>query len=57
MVSPGVLESGKLPEGMKVPEAFIGKAQDVTAAICFLVSEEARMITGIHLIVGGGWKV
>ena len=31
------------------------KVEDIAAAVCFLVSDEASMITGTILPVDGGW--
>jgi NAD(P)-dependent dehydrogenase (short-subunit alcohol dehydrogenase family) len=31
--------------------------EEVAAAICFLLSDEASFITGVHLPVDGGWLV
>lgn len=34
----------------------VGQPQDVVGAVVFLASQEARYITGQHLIVDGGWR-
>ncbi len=33
----------------------VGRPEDVAAAISFLLSDDASWITGIHLLVDGGW--
>lgn len=39
----------------RIPLARLAGVDDVAAAICFLVSDGARMITGTSLVVDGGW--
>lgn len=41
----------------RIPLGMIGEVSDVTGAVRFLLSEEARMITGHVLAVDGGWTV
>lgn len=57
MVSPGLMEGGKLPENIKVPMGRLGRPRDIAAAVRFLVSDEAGYITGENIIVSGGWKL
>ena len=57
MVSPGLMEGGLLPEARSVPGGRLGKFEDVSSAVLFLISEEAGFITGTNLIVAGGWKL
>jgi len=57
MVSPGLIEGGVLPEDRDVPAGRLGTFDDVSNAVLFLVSEQARYITGTNLIVSGGWKI
>jgi 3-oxoacyl-[acyl-carrier protein] reductase len=57
MVSPGLMEGGQLPSGLKLKEGQIGRAEDVAEAIAFLCSERASKITGANLIVAGTWKM
>jgi len=57
MVSPGLMEGGILPESKSVPRGRLGKFEDVSSAVLFLVSEEADFISGTNLIVAGGWKI
>jgi 3-oxoacyl-[acyl-carrier protein] reductase len=57
MVSPGLMEGGILPESKSVPRGRLGKLEDISSAVLFLVSEEADFISGTNLIVAGGWKI
>lgn len=38
-----------------IPLGRLAKVEDVASAVCFLVSDEANMITGTTLSVDGGW--
>lgn len=57
MVSPGLMEGGVLPKDHNIPAGRLGRFEDVSSAVLFLVSEEARYITGSNIIVSGGWKI
>jgi 3-oxoacyl-[acyl-carrier protein] reductase len=57
MVSPGLMEGGVLPKDDQVPVGRLGKYDDVSSALLFLVSEDASFVTGTNLIVAGGWKL
>jgi len=57
MVSPGLVEGGILPESKNIPRGRLGKFEDVSRAVLFLVSEDADFITGTNLVVAGGWKI
>lgn len=57
MVSPGLLEDGELPRSFDVPMGRLGRFEEVTPAVKFLVSEDAAYITGVNLVVAGGWKL
>jgi 3-oxoacyl-[acyl-carrier protein] reductase len=57
MVSPGLLEGGILPKAHNIAEGAVGTFADVANAVGFLVSEEARVVTGTNLIVAGTWKM
>lgn len=57
MVSPGLVEGGILPESKNIPRGRLGKFEDVSRAVLFLVSEDADFITGTNLVVAGGWKM
>ncbi len=39
----------------KVPMKRMGKPEDIAPAVSFLLSDEARYITGHNLVVDGGW--
>ena len=65
-IAPGAINTpmisdAKLPEGAidamlkGVPLRRIGKAEEVSAAVVFLASDEASYITGATLHVDGGW--
>jgi 3-oxoacyl-[acyl-carrier protein] reductase len=60
-ISPGFIDSGNpLPAELesiaqRVPAGYIGTVDDAVGAVRFLVSDEARYVTGSNLQVGGGW--
>ena len=62
-VSPGLIDDGRLaerwPEGVDrwlaaAPLGRLGTPEDVADAVAFLVSDQARWITGVDLVVDGG---
>ena len=59
-VSPGGIFDNQNPVFIKnyehkVPLRRMGKPDDIAPAVSFLLSDEARYITGHNLIVDGGW--
>jgi 3-oxoacyl-[acyl-carrier protein] reductase len=56
MVSPGLLDGGRLPAG-KIPRGALGTYAAAANAVCYLASEAAGAITGTNLIVAGAWKM
>ena len=63
-VSPGLVRTtatrqiweadGGAAAGANIPVGRLTEPDDVAAAVCFLLSDEARQITGITLDVDGG---
>jgi NAD(P)-dependent dehydrogenase (short-subunit alcohol dehydrogenase family) len=63
-VSPGLVRTtatraiwesdGGASAGSKLPVGRLTESEDIAAAVCFLLSDEARQITGITLDVDGG---
>lgn len=62
-ISPGFIDSGSAPPGelagmaKKIPAGYVGEVKDTVAAVRFLLSEEARYITGSNIHVSGGWGI
>ena len=62
-ISPGFIDSGSAPPGeldgmaKKVPAGYIGEVKDTVSAVKFLLSEEARYITGTNIHVSGAWGI
>lgn len=62
-ISPGfVASSGLSPEDLaaiapQIPAGRLGGAEDITAVIRFLLSDEAAYVNGANIQVSGGWGV
>jgi len=62
-ISPGFIDSGSAPPGelagmaKKIPAGYVGEVKDTVAAVRFLLSEEARYVTGTNIHVSGGWGI
>jgi len=62
-ISPGFVDSGgsdpaELQKMVpRIPAGYVGSVDDVVAAARFLLSEEARYVTGANIHVSGGWGV
>jgi 3-oxoacyl-[acyl-carrier protein] reductase len=62
-ISPGFIDSGGTPaaelEAMRprIPAGYVGSVDDAVAAARFLLSEDARYVTGTNIHVSGGWGV
>lgn len=57
MVSPGLMDGGIMPKAHALPAGAVGTFADVAGAVRYLVSEEARAVTGTNLVVAGTWKM
>lgn len=61
VVSPGVIDSGGLPPDElarlrpTIPAGRPGEVEDAVAAVAWLLSDEARYITGADIPVAGAW--
>lgn len=61
VISPGFIDSGSAPpselDGIvkKIPAGYIGEIKDTISAIRYLLSDEARYVTGTNIHVSGGW--
>lgn len=62
-ISPGFIDSGSAPPGeldgmsKKIPAGYVGQVKDTISAVRFLLSEEARYVTGTNIHVSGGWGI
>src|SRR5213592_4806254 len=62
-ISPGFINSGSAPEaelaGMvkKIPAGYVGELKDPVSAVRFLLSDEARYVTGTNIHLSGGWGI
>ncbi|HEX3246831.1 MAG TPA: SDR family oxidoreductase [Chloroflexota bacterium] len=60
-ISPGFIDSGNsIPPELesvvrRIPAGYVGTVNDVVAAVRFLLSDEARYVTGSNIQIGGGW--
>jgi 3-oxoacyl-[acyl-carrier protein] reductase len=62
-ISPGFIDSGSAPSGelaqmaKRIPAGYIGEIGDAVRVACFLLSEEARYVTGANIHLSGGWGI
>lgn len=62
-ISPGFIASGSAPPSelatmaKRIPAGYVGDVQDAVSAACFLLSDDARYVTGTNIHVSGGWGV
>lgn len=62
-ISPGFINSGSAPEAelaamvKKIPAGYVGEVRDAVAAVRFLLSDEARYVTGTNIHLSGGWGI
>ncbi|MFT4543179.1 MAG: 3-oxoacyl-[acyl-carrier protein] reductase [Planctomycetota bacterium] len=62
-ISPGFIDSGSAPSeelahmATKIPAGRIGELSDAVGAANYLLSDEARYVTGTNLVISGGWGV
>jgi 3-oxoacyl-[acyl-carrier protein] reductase len=60
-ISPGFIDSGNpLPAELesvarRIPAGYVGTVDDAVAAVRYLISDDARYVTGSNLQLGGGW--
>lgn len=60
-ISPGLMDNGSLSQQRseewreKVPMGRLGSGDDITAALLYLISDDAQYVTGTEIIVSGGW--
>jgi len=62
-ISPGYIDSGSAPPGeldgieKNIPAGYIGEISDTVSAVQYLLSDEARYVTGANLQISGGWGI
>ncbi|MBI1789340.1 MAG: SDR family oxidoreductase, partial [Acidobacteria bacterium] len=62
-ISPGFIQSGSAPEAelasmvKNIPAGYVGALSDAVSAVNYLLSDEARYITGSNLHLSGGWGI
>jgi len=62
-VSPGFVNSGSAPESelaamvKHIPAGYLGSVADVVGVVNFLLSDQARYVTGANIHVSGGWGI
>ena len=57
VVAPGVIENSVTQPVEEIPMGRPGTLDEMAAAVSFLVSDEARYVTGAFLPVAGGWNL
>jgi NAD(P)-dependent dehydrogenase (short-subunit alcohol dehydrogenase family) len=57
VISPGIMVNSKSKPTSNIPLGRLGELDELTSVAKFLVSEEARYVTGVHVEVAGGWNL
>lgn len=57
VLAPGVMENSVTQPRGEIPMGRPGTLDEIASALAYLVSEEARYLTGAFLPVSGGWNV
>jgi len=62
-ISPGFIATGSAPDEelqkmvKNIPAGYVGELKDAVSAVRFLLSEEARYVTGANIHLSGGWGI
>jgi 3-oxoacyl-[acyl-carrier protein] reductase len=62
-ISPGFIDSGSTASAAfdairpQIPAGHVGSVEDVVGAARYLLSDEARYVTGTNIHVSGGWGI
>ncbi len=62
-ISPGFIETGSVPQEeisrsfQSIPAGYIGSPDDAVAAVCYLLSDQARYVNGTNIHLSGAWGV
>jgi 3-oxoacyl-[acyl-carrier protein] reductase len=62
-ISPGFIETGSISledlsnAVQNIPAGYVGSPADAAAAVCFLLSDEARYVNGANLHLSGAWGI
>lgn len=62
-ISPGFIDSGSAPKEelaamvKRIPAGYVGSTRDAVGVVRFLLSEEARYITGANIHLSGAWGI
>jgi len=62
-ISPGFIATGSAPDEelqkmvKNIPAGYVGELKDAVSVVRFLLSEEARYVTGANIHVSGGWGI
>jgi len=62
-ISPGFIDSGSTPKSelqsmvKNIPAGYVGGVSDVVATVNFLLSDQARYVTGANIHLSGGWGI
>ena len=57
VVSPGVMENSVTKPLHEIPMGRAGHLRELVGAVKYLLSDEARYVTGVTLEVAGGWNL
>jgi 3-oxoacyl-[acyl-carrier protein] reductase len=62
-ISPGFIDTGSVPQEeisqsfRSIPAGCLGTPDDAVAAVCYLLSDEARYVNGANIQISGAWGV